>query len=242
MKEIYLICVSLIFTFTLITGCGGPFLDRGSVSDVLPPPGENNENSLNAFDLDEDSENAVEPGETRDDERVDLDCCVTDILVRDTAITGDNSISVTANDFIMTLNSDKNAYSTADIINIWGTLEYIGDNETISIWSGCPFMLFSISGGFDEYDFDSALGSFQNDVLISSTLEKGRVYHFDYIKSGGWDGDSPDADFWQNFFSDEDLILPKGDYTIALTGAFGLTENVVESDIGLKAELLVAVS
>ena len=203
---------------------------------------ENNGSSWYAFYLEIDSDYAADLGGNQNNERVDLGCCVKDVLVRDAALTGENSVSVSANDFKVTLNSDKNTYSTTDIINIWGTLEYIGDNESITIWSGCPFMHFSIAGGFDEYDFDSVLSAFQADVLVSSTLEKGKVYHFDYVKSGGWDGNSPEAAFWTTFFNEENLILPKGEYTISLSGAFGLTENVVDSDVGLKTELIIVVA
>jgi len=222
MKNVLLIFALSIFAFTLFTGCGDLF-------------------SRDIYDAPDDSP-AINLHLTQDEKRVDLGCCVNNILIRDTALIGNNSISVTANDFIMTLNSDKNFYSPTDIINIWGTLEYIGDKNAIEIWSGCPFMQFSISGGFDEYDFNSALGGFQVDVLVSSTIEKGKVYHFEYIKSGGWDGDSPEAAFWTNFFNEKDLMLPKGEYTITLTGAFGFTENVVKSDVGLKTEFIITVS
>jgi len=242
MNKILLICVLSVFSVSLTAGCGGSFFDGGFAGDEQTPSRENNGSSYYAFYLEIDSDYAAEPGGIRGDERVDLGCCVNDILFRNKALIGHNSVSVTSNDFIMTLNSDKNSYSTTDVINIWGTLEYIGDKDEVTIFHGCPFMHFSISGGFDEYDFDSALGAFQADVLVSSTLEKGKVYHFDYVKSGGWDGDSPDAAFWKNFFSEEDLLLPKGEYTITLTGAFGFTENVVESDVGLKTEFVITVS
>ena len=226
MKKLFFVCVLSIFAFTLFIGCSSSFNDSGLADDIYGTP-EN-----------------VAPlgGSLGNEERVDLGCCMNDILVRETALAGYNNITVTVNDFIMTLNSDKSSYSATDIVNIWGTLEYIGDKNKVLIYHGCPFMHFSISGGFDEYDFESALSAFQSDVLASSTLEKGKVYHFDYVKSGGWDGDSPEAAYWQNFFSVEDLILPKGEYTITLSGAFGLTENVVEADVGLKTELKIVVT
>jgi len=88
---------------------------------------------------------------------VDLGCCVKNTMVRETALLGSNTITHNNNGFIMTLNSDKKVYKTTDIINIWGTLEYIGDNDFIEIWHGCPFMLFSISDGnkFDYWRHDN---------------------------------------------------------------------------------------
>ena len=232
MKYALLISVLSILVFATITGCNSSSPDDGRAID----------GQVQSWNIFETTEKVNTPAEIRNGERVDLGCCVNDILVRDTALIGDNSVSEIANDFIMTLSSDKSSYSSTDVVKIWGTLEYIGENESVTIWSGCPFMHFSITGGFDEYDFDSALGAFQNDVLVSSTLEKGKVYHFDYVKSGGWDGNSPEAAFWTSFFSEEDLILPKGEYAITLTGAFGFSENVVESDVGLKTELVIVVA
>ena len=166
----------------------------------------------------------------------DLGCCVKNIAVRETAFLGANTVTHTAGDFIMTLNSDKAVYTTTDIINIWGTLEYIGETDAIEIWHGCPFMLFSISDG-DNF----SIGGMTIDILASSVLQRGRVYHFEYQKSGGWSPDAPDAAFWENFFSEPDLRLPAGEYTIRLRGSFGLTERVSDSPSGLIAELTITV-
>ena len=169
-------------------------------------------------------------------ERVDLGCCVTDIAVLDNALFGANSSTHINNDFVMTLNADDFSYSTTDVIRIWGTLEYTGDSDTVEIWHGCPFMSFSIAGG-DEFDFGDVMGGFRVDVLASSVLERGKVYHFEYQKSGGWGADDPDADFWEYFFNEKDLIMPVGEYTITLVGDFGLSERVMDSASGLRAEL-----
>ena len=167
---------------------------------------------------------------------VDLGCCVKNIAVRETPVIGANSVTHVSNDFIMTLNSDKKVYKTTDIINIWGTLEYIGDNDTIEIWHGCPFMLFSVSDG-NKYD----LGGMTIDILTTSVLQKNRVYHFEYQKSGGYSADAPDAEYWRNFFSEPDLLLPVGEYTVTLHGGFSLSERVIDSRSGLLCELKITV-
>ena len=174
-------------------------------------------------------------------ETVDLGCCVTDIGISETVVLGANSVIYVYNDFIMTLNSDRHIYSTADVIRIWGTLEYVGDYDSIEIWHGCPFMIFSISGG-DEFDFGMALGGAVIDILASSVLERGIVYHFAYQKSGGWSADDPHAEFWEAFFSEPDLLLPAGEYTIVLSGGFSLSERVLGSESGLRAELNIRVT
>jgi len=163
-------------------------------------------------------------------ETVDLGCCVKDIVVRDMALLGANNVTHADNDFIMTLSSDKRTYKSKDKIIIWGTLEYVGDNDEVTIWHGCPFMLFSVTDG-DYYN----LGTGVVDILTNSVLEKGKVYHFDYQKSGGWDANAPDAEFWENFFSEKDLILPRGEYTITLRGDFSLSDS---DDFPFPEELL----
>jgi len=174
-------------------------------------------------------------------ERVDLGCCVLDIAVSETALLGANTVSHTNNDFVITLNSDKQVYRTTDTIRIWGTLEYIGDKDTIEISSGCPFMIFSIAGG-NERDFGDVMNGASVDVMFGSILERGRVYHFEYQKSGGWSASDPDAEYWEEFFSEEDLKLPEGEYTITLFGRFGLSEMTPESERGLKTELNIVVT
>jgi len=158
------------------------------------------------------------------------------IAVYDRAMIGANSATHTNNNFIITLNSDKRVYNATDIISVWGTLEYVGENDTIQIWHGCPFIHFVITDG-DNFNTGGASRS----VLASSVLQRGRVYHFDHQKSGGWDVDAPDADFWENFFREEDLILPVGEYTITMFGDFWLTDRVPDSPSGLVAEFKITV-
>jgi len=171
-------------------------------------------------------------GENQDVETVDLACCATGIAVRPTALLGANSATYVSDDFIMTLNSDKLNYRRRDTIRIWGTLEYVGENETIKISHGCPFMVFSLTGnGFDLYGF-------QFHISTSSVLERGMVYRFDYQKTVSWDPRAPDAEFWENFANEPDLRLPRGEYTVTLTGSFSHSRK---SSDDMIAELTITV-
>jgi hypothetical protein len=240
---VLLAALCLMFTLTACQENDVP--SRGTVVEALPEPAEEQASILNNADtsdlLTDDVVDLVsDDGEYDDVERVDLGCCVTNIAVRDTALIGENSITHTNNDFIMTLNSDKLTYRTTEKIRIWGTLEYVGNDDTVTIFSSCPFMIFSIAGG-DEIEFGSTLGGAVVDVLVTSVLERGRVYHFDFQKIGGWSADDPNADFWETFFSEEDLLLPIGEYTITLIGGFSLSESIISSESGLRAELNIVV-
>ena len=100
-------------------------------------------------------------------------------------------------------------------------------------------MLFSISDG-NDFNIDGTVAY----ILTSSVLERNKVYHFEYQKSGAWDADAPDAEHWENFFSIEDLSLPVGEYTITLSGGFELEQPVPGSErteSGLLVELTIIV-
>ena len=123
--------------------------------------------------------------------------------------------------FKLTLYSDKENYIQNEQINIWAELVYTGDNNTITIWHDIPYVSFTITDG---KKFNTG-GMFQ-DILTSTVLEKGKVYTFPYGKTGGFDADAPDAAFWQKFYSQKELYLLKGTYTVSATGAFSLTKNI----------------
>ena len=164
----------------------------------------------------------------------DIGCCDS-FVVGDTALIGVNSVTRISNDFIMTLNSDRHVYSTEDVITIWGTIEYTGDGDTVEIWHGCPIMSFHISGGGYGFTVDDHLGGVVLQIQMSSTLERGRVYHFMYRKSGLF---TPGEPFWEDFFAQEDFRLPAGEYRINLRGEFSLPDGTRS---GLRAGLNIRV-
>lgn len=137
--------------------------------------------------------------------------------------------------FEMNLFSDKVVYKTVDVIHIWATLEYVGDNDVVTIWHDVPCMVFVLTDGEDFNLWPLSL-----DIVTSSVLEKGEVYRFDYYKSGAWGSDDPDADFWESFFKEKDLVLPVGEYTITVKGNFYLNDKL-EGDSGLLCELKIKV-
>ena len=141
-----------------------------------------------------------------------------------------------SDDFILSIFSDKEVYSTADSIQVWATLEYIGDYDEITIWHSLPAIIFTITDG-NAFNMDGLVA----DVLEKTILQRGEVYRFEFQKSGGWSADDPDADFWQRFFLEEDLRLPAGEYAITVIGGFSLTERMMDSPSGLRAELNIRI-
>ena len=155
------------------------------------------------------------------------------------------SASHTENDFVLSLFSDKEVYRTTDAIQIWATLEYIGNYDEVTIWHSSPSIVFTISDG-NRFN----IGGIVFDVLESTDIKRGVVYRFDYQKIGSWSEDAPDADFWRNFFKEENLYLPPGEYTITVSaehtvtalGEFLPTENVLAHPTrDLRVELNIKV-
>jgi hypothetical protein len=144
--------------------------------------------------------------------------------------------SSTGDGFEVKLFSDKEVYKSTDAIQIWATLEYIGDEDVVTIWHGYPYMGFSLTDGKDFNVEGIALL-----VSVSTEIEKGIVYHFYYQKNGGWDANAPDASFWEDFYKEKDLILPAGDYTVTVRSDFSLSNESFDSESGLSCELRIKV-
>jgi hypothetical protein len=123
------------------------------------------------------------------------------------------AVSHTANDFTLSIFSDKTVHSTADAIEIWAALEYVGDNDEVTIWHGCPYVTFSIEGD----NFNS--GGFTALILTSTTIQKGEIMRFYY-----GDPCHPfDPEEFPEFAERQPLFLPAGEYTITARGAFSLS-------------------
>jgi len=145
-----------------------------------------------------------------------------------------DSVSCNKNDFEMNFYSDKKIYKTTEKIKAWSTLKYIGKEDNIKIYHASSYMLFSIIG--KDFRMDPTV----NSIATSSSLEKNKLYYFDFQKSGGWSADDPKADFWEKFYQEKDLLLPEGEYTLIAHGGFLITSHAGKG-IGLKCELKIKV-
>lgn len=138
--------------------------------------------------------------------------------------------------FELNIYSDKTTYKTTDKIKLWATLKYIGLGSQIKIWHGDPYISFIITDG---KGFKT--GGVFVDILTYTTLDKGKLYKFDYVKSGGYSADDPNAAFLEKFYKQKDLYLPKGEYTVKVGGAFSLLKDTEKSRSNLGKEILIKV-
>lgn len=138
--------------------------------------------------------------------------------------------------FKLDIYSDKKEYKATEKINIWSTLEYIGEDIEIQIWHGDPYLIYTISDG---KDFNLQGGV--DEILKSTILQKGRIYRNYYQKSGGYAAEDPRADFWKKFFAEKDLYLPPGEYTIKVSTGFSLKKNITGSEYTQSAMIKIRV-
>lgn len=141
-----------------------------------------------------------------------------------------------SNIFLLNLYSDKQVYKLTDKIKIWATLKYIGENEDLKIWHVEPYISFYISDG-KEFN----IGGIVNTIITSNTLHKGRTYKFEYVKNGGYNSNKKDIDYWKKFYKEKELYLPKGTYTINVSGVFSVNENLNKGKVNLIKEKKIIV-
>ncbi|MCX7745977.1 MAG: hypothetical protein N2645_03655 [Clostridia bacterium] len=134
------------------------------------------------------------------------------------------------------LYSEKSTYKTTEKIKIWSTIEYIGKNKDITVWSANPPINFIISDG---KDFKT--GGSVRTVSKSTVYKKGIEYRYDFEKSGGYSADDPRADFWKKFYTEKDLYLPEGVYTVSSGFGFSKSSNSKEIDYSQTREFTIKV-
>lgn len=120
-------------------------------------------------------------------------------------------------------------------IDLYSTIEYIGEKDSIDIWSGEPYFHHMI-----YKDGEVLSGGLTLNILKKTELKKGEIYTIPFSKSGGFDEDDPEAAFWKDFYSEKALKLPKGEYTFSAATSFTLDEEQQEK-VQLKTEFIVEV-
>lgn len=130
---------------------------------------------------------------------------------------------------------NKLEFDEGEEIKLHSTIEYIGENESIEIWSGEPYFHHLIHDGDKYINSDIVLG-----ILKETVLKKGEVYTIPFSKSGGFTREDPDAEFWEKYFSEKELRLPTGDYTFTAVTDFCLDMDQ-EEKVTLRTEFKVKV-
>ena len=130
----------------------------------------------------------------------------------------------------------KLQFKESEEIDIYSTIEYIGEKDKIEIWSGEPYLHHMIYKNGAVFT-----GGFTLNMLKKTELKKGEIYTILFSKSGGFSEDDPDADFWRDFYSEKTLKLPEGEYTFSAITSFTLDKEQQEKVL-LKTEFNVEVN
>jgi hypothetical protein len=135
--------------------------------------------------------------------------------------------------FKIILYSEKDSYSDTEEVDIWATIEYIGSEDNIDIYSGEPY-----AGYIVESDGVRFISNLAYKLLKTTTLEKGVIYEFPLKKVGGFSNDDEDADFWRDFYSEEKMLFPIGEYQLTFLTDF-YTNDSVDFQLSLEYQFEV---
>ena len=122
-----------------------------------------------------------------------------------------NTISeVREGDIIYRLVVEKDSYQTGEEVKIYAELEYIGEEDSITIGHAMSPFYFPIYEKTREYTIDYAM----EEPLIMTEIKKGTPHREYYKKSYGYSGEE-DNDYikFVKKFYDEDGF-PTGDYEL----------------------------
>lgn len=119
--------------------------------------------------------------------------------------------------FEIKLYTDKQDYKEGEPVTCYATVEYVGEGDSVTIYSSDPLVGFGLK---DDKYFDGKY--VVDDVLITTQFNKGEPVTYEFVKSGSWSSDDKNAEFYERFYNEKQLILPPGDYVItaAINGFF----------------------
>ncbi|XOK61985.1 stalk domain-containing protein [Paenibacillus elgii] len=147
------------------------------------------------------------------------------------------SVSKQADNFMLNLHSEKETYKSNEIIHLWSSLVYLGEEE-ITVGHGNPIILFSVR---DEEGISS--DEYIETVLIRDQLKKNNEYKatlplnviesYNYNKKG-----RPEI---KKFLEKErPWLLSPGKYTIGVTADFSIDgdkkKKIIKSELTIQVE------
>ena len=128
--------------------------------------------------------------------------------------------------FRFTLYMQKESPKKYRHISIFSTLEYIGNKDLITIWSGNPYYGYTVKNSEGEY----FVQWFVDDEEIVTEIVKGDIVVLPFLKNIGFSSDDPKALYWETYGKDPYFRLPTGKYELTATTLFSLSEKYKEYD------------
>lgn len=124
-------------------------------------------------------------------------------------VTNSSSAEATEGDFVYRLVSEKEQYGAGEAVALYAELEYLGDEEEVTIYHAASPFYFPITEKTRGYE----IGYMMEEPLVTTTLKKGEPVREEYKRSGGFsEQDEKDyVDFIKSFLENG---FPAGHYVV----------------------------
>jgi hypothetical protein len=122
---------------------------------------------------------------------------------------------VEANGFVLDVHLPASTFASGDAIPITTTFTWVGPAPAATIWgSGMGPVTF----GFSEVGGQRrAMGGVMTADCSPKEFQRGVPVAIPLMKSGAYDGNDPQADFYRAFFADPLLHLPPGQWQLRVS-------------------------
>lgn len=140
-------------------------------------------------------------------------------------------------EMVYTIYTDKEVYQDGEVIEAWTESTYMGENEELKIGHGGSIYYNHIKQLDGDFELEGAMVL----PLLYTTLTKDVPHRENFIKTGAWDADSQENEFWEGFFAEKDLILPPGVYELIAVPSFhySIEGNEVNVSEGISTIITV---
>lgn len=129
-----------------------------------------------------------------------------------------NQAEITDGDFVYRLVSEKEEYEQGDQVQVYGELEYIGEEDEITIGHAASAFYFPMKELTRDYNISYAM----NEPYITTKLKKGEPLREYYKIGGGYD--SRDDKTFKDFIRSLKDGFPGGRYVV-----YGSADFVIDS-------------
>lgn len=119
--------------------------------------------------------------------------------------------------FKLTIQVDQDRYRAGQLITAHATLTYLGpDQQAVAVGSGSGLVGFSLERQEPPVRIDAA----GTTDCKPYRFTRGQPVNLPFVKSGGFGGEDPLADFYRAYFASPELRLPAGSWTIEAGASF----------------------
>ena len=141
--------------------------------------------------------------------------------------------------FALTIDSPRTTWAAGEPIQVAATLTYIGAAPAADVrGSGSGVVGFRI----EQLDGPFDLGGAWTADCAQHQMTRGIATPVPFVKSGGWSGEDPMAAKFQAFFTDPELKLDPGTYTVSADLLAYIDDCVAGAEHKLTTSLTLTVT